>query len=323
MQEFKRGSKSYLQRMHLVAFGLIMAFAIGCHDDIASPASSHGPAIVSPLYRFGDTSQCSSVSGIRQLTGGDLKLQLFNSQAVYKGGSVLLPTPVSFSICSLDTAGTNLAPKVASFGPNTDQIFLRPIEVKLKFVDAGLPATTRDKTPFRLYRKNEITGSWDFVLNAKTGGSDLQYKVSLNGTYAVTLSNIAIDTTWTSTGLITPSGGTISLLTSRIEFPQGAVLTNTLVSFTVSQATPVGLPGGTNRVYTFGPEGIGFQTPVTLYVPFSDAGIEGDKITPLRFFYLNPSTNTWVEQPTRIDWENQRFVVTLSHFSQYAFGRRS
>jgi hypothetical protein len=64
-----------------------------------------------------------------------------------------------------------------------------------------------------------------------------------------------------------------------------------------------------------------FQTPVTLRVSFCDAGIVGEKTPKLRCYYFNSTTSAWEPQPTVQDWQNQQFVVTLSHFSRYAFGR--
>jgi hypothetical protein len=124
------------------------------------------------------------------------------------------------------------------------------------------------------------------------------------------------------TGLVTPSnGGVLNLLTSRLVVPPYAVTTTTSITWVLRSETPGGLSGALNRVYDFGPEGLSFQVPSTLYVSFADAGLGNNDPQLYTFYYFNESTQSWEAQATGVDLPNQRFVVTLHHFSRYAFGR--
>jgi len=124
------------------------------------------------------------------------------------------------------------------------------------------------------------------------------------------------------TGLVTPSnGGTLDLLHSRFVVPPNAVTRTTRIAWVLRAETPDGLPGALNRVYDFGPEGLVFQVPGTLYVSFGDAGLGNNNPNLYTFYYFNEATQNWEPQPTAVDVGNNRFVVTLQHFSRYAFGR--
>ncbi|MBM2840470.1 MAG: hypothetical protein HW412_998 [Bacteroidetes bacterium] len=320
MKHFKNVSKPCILVFQLFVLGLAMVFSIGCYQDATAPT---GPAQLlktggQTVARPGDTSQCNTVSGIL-LPGDSLKLSLGVSKVKYRVGTVSVPTPVSFSICRLDTTGTPLRPMVAVFGPFSNLVFLQGFDVQLSLADVGLPTATPIRGYFKLFRLNEVSGEWDSVKVGRINGVNLKYSINRNGTYAITF-----DTTWVASSVISPAGGTLSLFCSIITFPAGALRDSTLVSFRITTGvTPVGLPGATDQVFDFEPEGIVFQVPVTLRVSFADAGIneEEDKVAPLRCYYFNPTTSAWEPQPTAIDWQSQLFVVTLSHFSRYAFGR--
>ncbi len=320
MKQFRNVSKPSLLVFHLFVFGLATALSIGCYQDATAPT---GPAqqletIGQLLARPVDTSQCNTVSGIL-LPGDSLKLNLGTSNVRYWVGTVSVPTPVSFSICRLDTTGTPLRPMAVVFGPFSNLVFLQPFDVQLKLADIGLPTATPIRGYFKLFRLNEVSGGWDSVKIGRINGLNIRYSVNRNGTYAITF-----DTTWVASRVISPAGGTLSLFCSSITFPAGALRDSTLVSFRITTGvTPVGLPGGTDRILDFEPEGTVFQVPVTLRVSFDEAGIneEEEKVAPLRCYYFNPTTTAWEPQPTSVDWQNKRFVVTLSHFSRYAFGR--
>lgn len=322
------GNTMNASRSALTSYFLVFAviFSIGCYQDATAPTGagrqdlSHLLKTDGPLFaRPGDTSNCNTVSDILLLPTDSLVLKLGESRVNYRGGSVSQTTPVSFSICELDTIGTALRPKAAVFGPFSNQVFLHPFKVRLSVADAGLPSHTPTRGYYKLFRLNEFTGVWDSVKVGRVAGLWVIYEVSRNGTYAVTF-----DTTWTTSGVIPPGGGTLDLFNSTINFPPGALSESTLVSFRITTGvTPVGLPGATDRVFDFSPDGIVFLIPVTLYVSFAEAGINEaeEKVPMLRFYYFDPMATTWVRQPTAIDWQNRRFIVTLSHFSRYAFGR--
>jgi hypothetical protein len=130
------------------------------------------------------------------------------------------------------------------------------------------------------------------------------------------------DVTQTVSGLITPLlGGTLRLSHSRLAVPPLSVLAPTLATFSMTNETPAGLPGALNKVYEFSPDGLIFLVASTLYVSFADAGIDNQDPHDYTFYYFNTVHNLWEAQPTEVDTVNQGFVVTLHHFSRYAFGR--
>jgi hypothetical protein len=308
----------------VLVFGLAAVMSTGCDQDAIAPTSAarldqaqHSASGLS-FASLGDTTECNTASGVL-LPSATLELNLSGAKAKYPIGSVSQPTVVSFSICKLDTTGTPLRSKAAVFGPFSDQVFLCPFQVRLSLVDVGLPTNTPDRGYYKLFRLDELSGGWDSVQIGRIRGQWIMYQINRNGTYAITF-----DTTWVASGVISPGGGTLDLFNSTINFPPGALSESTLVSFRLTTGvTPVGLPGATDRVFDFSPDGIVFLIPVTLYVSFAEAGINEDeeKVPMLRFYYFDPTASTWVRQPTVIDWQSRRFIVTLSHFSRYAFGR--
>ena len=130
------------------------------------------------------------------------------------------------------------------------------------------------------------------------------------------------DVTQTVSGLLTPLlGGTLRLSHSRLVVPPLAVLVPTLATFSMTDEVPMGLPGALSKIYEFSPDGLQFLFTSTLYVSFSDAGLGNENPNDYTFYYYDPVQNRWEAQPTVVDVPNQRFVVTMHHFSRYAFGR--
>jgi hypothetical protein len=128
--------------------------------------------------------------------------------------------------------------------------------------------------------------------------------------------------TRTVTGLVTPLlGGTLHLSQSQLVVHPLAVLLPTMVRFSMTTTAPENLPGALNRVYDFSPDGLTFHVPTTLYVSFSDAGLGHQDPTRYTFYYFNENQNRWEPQATVVDMQNHQFIVTLHHFSRYAFGR--
>jgi hypothetical protein len=206
------------------------------------------------------------------------------------------------------------------FGPDLSFSFLRNVNVHMGCVDVGLAVGDSDNSKYMLYRRNEANGRWEFHDNPMIAkGATFNFVIRRNGVYALG----PLDTSWTGSGLVTPdSGGTVRLLTSMFSAPAGAVTSPTIVTFTIAVAIPEELPGATDRIFDFQPEGIYFQTPCTAYISFADAGATGGSVSLLHCYYFDAENFVWVPQPTRIDWQRQCFVVTLAHFSRYAFGRK-
>lgn len=256
-------------------------------------------------------------------------LYTLNSHATYLNYSVPVPTVISFSICDLDTTGSTFRPRAIVFGPDPNTPFLRNVNVHMSVADAGLTVGDSANVNYKVYRKNEMTGHWEFHQAPTIGTTEtFNFKIRYNGTYALALTDSVAqtpsDSVWTSTGVLTPSGGgSFIIRNSGFSAPPGAVTSTVLASLTITRATPEGLAHALPRVYDFSPEGTTFQLPATLSVAFEDAGLDAEDVYPgmIKFYYFDPSSSTWVPQPTQVDWENLRFIVQMSHFSRYGFGR--
>jgi len=123
-------------------------------------------------------------------------------------------------------------------------------------------------------------------------------------------------------GIILPLlGGTISLLQSVFVAPPGAVTLPTVVTWEIFADRPTDLPFALNRVYNFYPHLLHFLIPTTVSISFVDAGLGTNDPNEYTFYYFNELSGEWEPQPTSVDIENQRFIVTLHHFSRYAFAR--
>ena len=77
----------------------------------------------------------------------------------------------------------------------------------------------------------------------------------------------------------------------------------------------------------FGPHGTKFGVPVTLTIDFqgtaADPGAaEWDQREPV-LYWLDETTNTWVEVPGHTDWARKQHVVRLEHFSRYVLGGKA
>lgn len=77
----------------------------------------------------------------------------------------------------------------------------------------------------------------------------------------------------------------------------------------------------------FGPHGTMFGTPVELSIDFSgtkaDPGLSRNHAGEPVLFYLDESTDRWVEVPGKTDWKNRRHIVYLEHFSRYVLGTKA
>ena len=77
----------------------------------------------------------------------------------------------------------------------------------------------------------------------------------------------------------------------------------------------------------FGPDGTQFGVPVELSVDFRGTAADPgsalyDEREPV-LYWLDESTNQWVEVPSRTDWVNRRLNAELQHFSRYMVGGKA
>lgn len=274
------------------------------------------------------TESCETVSGILD-PGAPLILSIGEegeqSRAIYLPGSVLEPTLVSFGICDNDTIGTTLAPKAQAFGPISRLFFLQEVCVNLWLGHAGLIPRAPDNVRYKVLRRDEATGNWNFHQSGRIAGRRVIYGIIQNGTYALSLDSTVI-------GEVSPTdGGMLSLFGSRLVVPPDAVDSVMGLSFSIWESVPEGLPNALERIYEFYPDGTDFEIPAVLDVAFSDAGFgleESLQKAPsynasrLWLYYFDEEDHIWeLQREVQIDWMNRRLSVQLEHFSRYAFGR--
>lgn len=125
--------------------------------------------------------------------------------------------------------------------------------------------------------------------------------------------------------LITPiDGGTLQIRSSKLTVPPGALALPTTIIFRILTIDPPkGIRNALKRVITFSPDGLVFLRPCTLEINAQELG--GDLASnkrALTCFYYNPLTQRYQPQATAFKNENGgKYIVTINHFSAYAFGR--
>jgi hypothetical protein len=121
-------------------------------------------------------------------------------------------------------------------------------------------------------------------------------------------------------GGISALGGQVAGSHYTLDFPPNAIDSNLKVLVRISEYSPAVLD------FELSPHGISFNVPVTLGVDYK--GTNADPSSPHYdgsvpvFFWFNPDTGVWEEQPGVNDPESLQYTVELSHFSRYALAGR-
>jgi hypothetical protein len=298
---------------------IALAIGWGCHGDSVDSPVGIDAVVPARLFRASVNASCMTTSG--QLSpGGSLVLTSSGSQAIYGPGLVPSPTTVTFSICDLDTSGTGMKPKTQVLGPLPNTMFTGRVTVRTSYADAGMIAGDPGNTSFLLFRQNEMTGAWHYYGMPVFRQTFIEYKVRHNGYYALGRGNEA----WTvSRNVAGATENVLYLLNSRLVVPAGALPEPTEIQFTMASMSPTGIPGiPLGKVYEFGPDSTIFTSPVDAYISFIDAELGTNDPYLVRFYYLDESSYTWLQQQLPVvDTANGRFIVRLNHFSRYAFAR--
>jgi hypothetical protein len=117
-------------------------------------------------------------------------------------------------------------------------------------------------------------------------------------------------------------GGSLRLLHSKLVIMPRSVTDRVRVTWSIRKEEPEGLGGGLPRIYEFSPGGLKFKTPAKAFISFEDAGVDRHSSPrDYSFYYFDESTGRWEKQKTHVNVGKRRFVVTMHHFSRYAFGR--
>lgn len=118
------------------------------------------------------------------------------------------------------------------------------------------------------------------------------------------------------------TGATLNVGTTSFTIPPGALPAPAVISYSVVRATPPpGLADMPQRVFRFQPDGLTFLQDCELIVPFDELELGTIDPRSLTCCYYNPYTSSYEPQPTVVDMLGRRFIVRITHFSAYGFGR--
>ncbi|MBI4802202.1 MAG: right-handed parallel beta-helix repeat-containing protein [Elusimicrobia bacterium] len=73
----------------------------------------------------------------------------------------------------------------------------------------------------------------------------------------------------------------------------------------------------TGKPYEFGPEGLRFNKPVEINLPYDAAEISADEENWLKIAYWNPDTKDWEILSSKVDKVNKTVIAQTTHFSTY------
>ena len=135
--------------------------------------------------------------------------------------------------------------------------------------------------------------------------------------------------------IVSFDGGTISvtdtssgILGAQVEIPADALSEDTIIviSELVEEIPP--LPEnvvGIGSPVHFGPEGLVFNKPVTIKLPYTEEDLENAGVSDpqeLDVYTFNTTTSTWelVEDPKIVDEENMLVMIDVTHFSIFQLG---
>jgi hypothetical protein len=113
----------------------------------------------------------------------------------------------------------------------------------------------------------------------------------------------------------------------EVNIPSGTRITNSdgsvpgQINITIDTGIP-DPPSGSNFIgvaYNCTPDGLVFDTPITMVWHYSDTDIkEGMDESSLKAAFYNTATSTWIDVPCAVDTVNNTVTATISHFTEYA-----
>jgi len=123
----------------------------------------------------------------------------------------------------------------------------------------------------------------------------------------------------TATAQIGSSGGQLTAGGYTLVIPPGALSQNQQITMKTTSSTTAETEGFTpaGPHFEFLPEGLTFNQPVSLVVPFP-SGIDEMNSELTGIYYSNPQTGGLDLVPTTTDKINRTFTASLTHFSTYS-----
>ncbi len=151
----------------------------------------------------------------------------------------------------------------------------------------------------------------------------------LDSTYVFTTIGVNIDTSDATT--ICQEGGVVTDSTTGIEMEIPAEALDDTVEITITPVEDIPpLPEGLEGLATpahFGPDGLQFQIPISIRIPYTQADLDSagiDSPEALHIYYYHTSTGEWVELTiTFVDTEGMYIYVTVEQFCYLTFGQGS
>ncbi|AMM42197.1 hypothetical protein HS1_002415 [Candidatus Desulfofervidus auxilii] len=172
-------------------------------------------------------------------------------------------------------------------------------------------------------------GAYDESYN---GGLDVFVsKLDSNLTsFPYSLKTVGWETVGSDGGTVLVTDTSSEILGAQVEIPADALSENTIIAISelVEEIPPfpediigIGLP------VHFGPEGLVFNKPVTIKLPYTEEDLENAGVSDpqeLDVYTFNTTTLTWelVEGPKTVDEENMLIMIDVTHFSIFQLGVR-
>ena len=119
--------------------------------------------------------------------------------------------------------------------------------------------------------------------------------------------------TQTTTSVIGPAGGVLSLGGTVVSIPLGAVLEPTTLTVTIPASNHMEID-----VSAAGVEHFLFEAPVVVTIDYSRCTRNNINLRPLSVWYFDPSTDELLENMGGVDDKlNKRMIFTTPHLSGY------
>ncbi len=122
------------------------------------------------------------------------------------------------------------------------------------------------------------------------------------------------------------SGGTVSILGhASVVVPPGALAADTDITI-LPVGPPTSMPFSTmhlfGEVYDLGPDGLTFESPVTVALDYDDADIAalGLNEAELQVHYQDAGTGAWIAVESSVDTDTNTVSAAVAHFTPFVIG---
>jgi len=205
--------------------------------------------------------------------------------------------------------------------------FTGNVNVSVTGIPAGVSASS---TSFSVAagQSQKVT----FTANANALVADFQASISgSSGSLSASTNLFSKVVLPLDSGVIGPGGGNISITDSSdplfgvsLQVPAGALSQNVLISISEDQSAPM-IPraGYQGMTVAFAPDGLQFQAPATLNLPYPDANndgvVDGTSVKEqfLQTRILNQQLGAYVYVPSSVDSLRKHVVLQVQHFTAW------